>query len=140
MAQDNPYLKSVAINALGGVMTLITLDILCSKVVVMEDPAYLEGAQQGLTGWRIDTNPPQPAIVAPAVGATPAQASPAYQFTWLPNPDGQQGPAFEPIVFGGDAGRVHGGEGNYVGAQGTVILMLTTNSNNPSAVLVEQWP
>jgi hypothetical protein len=138
MAQDNPRVISIPINAKGGAMTAIALTIGCSKATVIEDPAYNNGVQQGLTGFRIDTNPPQPAVPIPAIGAIPPLADPQYQFTWLPNSNGQSGPAYEPIVFGGDAGRVHGGLGGYVGGQGTVILLVTSNGPNPSGVLLEQ--
>jgi hypothetical protein len=140
MGQTNPRVRSYPINAKGGLMTNIPLTMGCSKVTVIEDPAYNNGAAQGLQGYYIDTQPPQPAIPIEPGGAAPPQADPQYLFTWLPNTAGQTGRAYEPIMFGGsEAGRVHGAFGNTVGAQGTVILQLTTNSANPGGVLVEEW-
>lgn len=140
MAQTNPKRTNIAINAAGGAMTNIPLTILASKVKVMEDPALNGGNQQGLLGFIIDTQWPQPAVpILPGMNIPPL-ASPQALQTWLPNNNGQVGEAFEPIIFGGDEGRVHGGEGNYVGAQGTVILQLTTNSNLAGGVILIEWP
>jgi hypothetical protein len=142
MANSDPRRKSIPINAKGGAWTPIPLTITASKVEVMEDPAYNNGAFQGLTGYFVDTQPPQPAGVnAPApAGPTPPAAIPNYQFTWLPNDQGQEGAAYQPIKFGGgEGGRVHGAFAEYPGAQGTVILWLTTNSQNAGGVLLEEW-
>ena len=143
MATFNPKVTKIAINASGGLWTPIPLTIMASKVRVHEDPAYNGGVFQGLTGYFVDTQPPQPAAVASPwnpVDGVPPGASPAAQFTWLPNNNGQEGPAYEPISFGGsEGGRVHGGDGDYVGAQGTVVLWLTTNSENAGGVLLEEW-
>jgi hypothetical protein len=130
MTQVNPKVSNIALNAKGGALTNITLTIMASKVEVIEDPNFNGGVQQGLTGFYIDTQPPQSTLIP----------SPAQQQTWLPANNGQTGHAYEPIIFGGTDGRVHGGEGNYVGAQGTVILQLTTNSENPGGVLLVEWP
>ena len=144
MAPINPKVTSIAINAKGGLWIPVPLTIMASKVTVEEDPAYNNGVFQGLLGYYVDTQPPQPATVgAPwnPVNGVPPAASPNYQFTWLPNNAGQTGRAYEPIMFGGgEGGRVHGGLGDYVGANGTVILWLTTNSVNPSGILLEEWP
>jgi hypothetical protein len=139
MAEVNPKRTNVAINAKGGAMTNITLTIMASKVTVIEDPSYNGGVQQGLTGYYIDT---QPAVGTPPTqppGVVPPQASPPNLQVWLPNSNGQQGSTYEPIIFGGDAGRVHGAYGNYVGANGTVILQLTTNSENAGGIILEEW-
>jgi hypothetical protein len=140
MTAVNPKITNIPINALGGAMTNITLTIMASKVTVIEDPAYNNGAPQGLTGYYIDTQPPQPPIPIEPGGAAPPEASPANLQVWLPGSNGQTGRAFQPIIFGGTDGRVHGGEGNYVGAKGTVILQLTTNSANPGGIILEEWP
>ncbi len=134
MAQTNPKVTPIPINAKGGAFTDIVLTIMCSKVRVSEDPAYNDGALQGLTGYMYDT---QPGLAA--AGVEPP-VSPNYQFVWLPNDSGQEGPGFEPISFGGsEGGRVHGAFGDYVGAQGTFLLKLTTNSANAGGVLLEEW-
>ena len=140
MTAVNPKVTSIPINAAGGLMTNITLTIMASKVEVMEDPAYNGGVPQGLQGYMIDTQPPQPTIPIELGGAAPPQASPDYLFTWLPNNNGQQGRAYQPIIFGGSDGRVHGGEGNYVGGEGTVVLQLTTASETSGGVLLVEWP
>jgi hypothetical protein len=140
MASSNPLILNVAINAKGALMTNIILSILCSKVTVIEDPSYNGGQMQGLTGYYIDPNPPQEAVPI-ELGVAPPNASPQNLQVWLPNSEGQRGRAYEPIEFGGsEGGRVHGGEGNYVGGTGTVILQLTTNSVNAGGVIVEMWP
>lgn len=139
VTQINPKTTRIPINAKGGVMTNITLTIGASKVEVMEDPFYNGGVPQGLTGYYIDN---QPAVGTPPIkpdGSAPPQASPADLQVWLPNDAGQVGRAYEPIIFGGDAGRVHGAFGEYVGAQGTVILQLTTNSVTAGGVLLVEW-
>jgi len=127
---DNPKVTSIPIPAAGGVPVAITLTIMASKVTVQEDPAYNTGAGQGLQGYYVDTQPPQ---------ANPPVPSPATLFVWLANTAGQIGRAYQPIIFGGADGRVHVALGKYVGAEGTVILLLTSKSANPSAVLLEEW-
>ena len=124
----NPKVTSIPINALGAGFTPIVMTIMASKVRVMEDPSYNNGAPQGLTGYYADT---QPATGNPQTGTLQV---------WLPNNQGQIGPAYQPISFGGgEGGRVEGGQGDYVGADGTVILYLTTNTQLASAVLLEEW-
>jgi hypothetical protein len=140
MAQINPKTTNIAINAKGVAMTNIALTILASKVEVMEDPALNGGVPQGLTGYYIDNQPPQPTIPIVAGGGAPPQASPANLQVWLPPTNGQNGRAYQPIIFGGDAGRVRGGEGDYVGAQGTVVLQLTSNSPLASGIILTEWP
>ena len=125
--QNNPKVTNIALPAKGGVPVAITLTKVDSKVTVMEDPSLNNGVAQGLTGYYTDT---QPGTGFPNSG--PLQV-------WLPNTAGQQGRAYQPIIFGGSDGRVHGGEGNYVGADGTVILRLTSNSATPTGILLEEW-
>jgi hypothetical protein len=140
MTAVNPKVTSIPINAQGGLMTNIALTIMASKVEVMEDPAYNNGILQGLQGYMIDT---QPGVSTPPIEnpqAAPPQASPSYLFTWLPNNNGQEGRAYEPIIFGGQDGRTHGAYSDFVGAQGTTILQLTTNGPNAGAVLLVEWP
>lgn len=136
----NPKITNIAINAKGAAMTNITLSIMASKVTITEDPSYNGGQLQGLTGYYIDPTPPQPTIPIEPAGIAPPQATPANLQVWLPNSNGQVGRNFEPIIFGGTDGRVHGGQGDYVGGTGTVILQLTTNSINAGGVIVEEWP
>jgi hypothetical protein len=128
--QTNPKVTNIAINAKGGAMTLIAGTIPASKVLVQEDPAYNAGVQQGLTGYILD----------PTSDPSAPTPTPAGIQVWLPNSAGQQGPAFEPIVFGGTDGRVHGGEGGYTGGEGTPYLNLTTNSATAGGVLLVEWP
>jgi len=141
MAAVNPKVTNIAINAQGGAMTNIVLTIMCSKVEVIEDPSYNGGVPQGLQGYYMDTQPglPSPAVIAP-IGQAPPAASPANLQTWLPNNNGQIGKAYEPIIFGGTDGRVHGAYSDFVGAQGTTILQLTTNSPDAGGVLLVEWP
>lgn len=129
MSQTNPKVTNIAIPAKGGAAVTIATTILVSKVQVMEDPTYNAGTAQGLTGYYLDPD---------SNHANPAKDNPNLQ-VWLPNTDGQEGQAYQPIVFGGADGRVHGGEGLYVGAQGTPLLALTTNSNNAGGVLLVEW-
>lgn len=126
MSQQNPKVTNIAVNAKGGVMTPITLTIMASHVQVIEDPQYNNGAQQGLQGYYAETEP----------GKGSAAVGPLQ--TWLPNSNGQIGKAFEPILFG-DETREAGGLGSYVGAQGTVVLLLTTNSANAGGVLLVEY-
>ena len=137
MGNSNPKVTVIAVNAVGGAMVNIALTMLASKVEVMEDPSQNNGALQGLTGYYIDTQPPQPTIPIELGGAAPPQASPSNLQVWLPNSQGQQGRAYEPIIFGGTDGRVHGGQGDYVGGQGTVILQLTSNGAATNVLLTE---
>lgn len=127
--QDNPKVTNIAINAAGGALVLIAGTILASKVMVMEDPAYNAGAQQGLQGYILDptSNPLNPA------------RSNANLQVWLPNGSGGSGWAYQPIIFGGTDGRVHGGEGRYTGAQGTPYLSLVSLGLAGGVLLVE-WP
>jgi hypothetical protein len=128
MANSNPRVIPIAINGSAGPLTDIVLTIMASKVRVQEDPSYNNGALQGLTGFFTDT---QPASGYPNVGP---------QKVWLQNDNGQEGPAYQPIDFGGgEGGRVHGGFGEYVGAQGTIILRLKMNGPNAGGILLEQW-
>ncbi len=140
MAAMNPKVTNIPIGAKGGPMKNIVLTIMASKVVISEDPSYNGGQLQGLTGYYIDTQPPQQVVPIEPGGAAPPNASPATLQVWLPNTNGQVGRAYEPIIFGGSDGRVHGGEGDYVGGTGTVILQLTTNSENAGGVIMEEWP
>lgn len=123
----NPKITRIALNAVGGGFTDIKLTIVASKVEVMEDPAVNDGAPQGLTGFYTDT---QPATGFPNVG---------NQENWLPQTAGQRGYAFQPIVFGGIDGRVDGGHGGYVGAQGTVVLRLSSLTVTTTTVILAEW-
>jgi hypothetical protein len=128
MTAVNPKISNIAINAQGGALTPIILTIMASKVEVMEDPSQNDGVMQGLTGYYTDT---QPGSGFPISG---------QQQVWLPNSNGQIGRAYEPIIFGGQDGRTHGAYSDFVGAQGTTILQLTTNGPNAGAVLLVEWP
>jgi len=128
MTETNPKVTVIALNAVGGALTDIVLTMMDSKVEIMEDPSVNDGAAQGLTGFYTDT---QPASSYPNQGP---------QQVWLPQTAGENGRAFQPIIFGGADGRVHGGLGGYVGAQGTVILRLKSNSNTATQVLLTEWP
>lgn len=130
MPQTNPKVTNIAINNKNGEGTVIATTILASKVQVMEDPALNAGVAQGLAGFYLDPN---------SSHAAPTKDNPNAQ-VWLPNSAGQQGQAYEPIIFGGADGRVHGGEGLYVGALGTPLLLLTTNSATAGGVLLVEWP
>ena len=143
MAQVNPKVTNIALSAKGGPWVVIQLTIAASKALVEEDPAYDSGTEQGLTGYILD---PQ-AVLSAAFLANPTPAAalaagylanPNLQ-VWLPNSAGQQGQAYEPITFGGSDGRVHGGEGGYVGGQGSGILLLTTNGS-AGGILLTEWP
>jgi hypothetical protein len=127
--QQVPKITNIPINAVGGALVLIAGTIMASKVEVMEDPAYNNGVQQGLTGFYMD---PDSNHAAPAVNPS----SPLQQI-WLPNATGGYGRAFEPIIFGGSDGRVHGGEGLYTSAAGTPLLLLTSNGAAGGIILVE---
>lgn len=140
MAASNPKVSNIAINNIAGLMTNIVLTIMASRVVIAEDPNFNGGQLQGLQGYYIDTNPPQEVTPIMPGGLAPPNASPANLQIWLPNTDGQLGPNFEPIIFGGsEAGRVHGGQGYVVGGTGMVILQLRTNSINAGGVLLYEW-
>lgn len=138
MANSNPKVTPYAINAKGGVMTNIVLTIMASKADVIEDPSLNAGVPQGLTGYYIDTQPPQ-GVIPVSAAQIPAKATPQAIQVWLPNNNGQLGVAYEPIILGGQDGRVHGGLGGEVGADGTVILQLTTNSATAGGVLLREW-
>jgi hypothetical protein len=139
MTQVNPKITNIAVPAQGGVPVNIVLTIMASKVEVMEDPTYNNGAGQGLQGYYIDTQPGV-TVAPPAAGTPPPQASPANQQVWLANNNGQTGRAYQPIIFGGQDGRVHGAHSNFVGAAGTVILQLTSNSELATGVILVEWP
>jgi hypothetical protein len=132
MPQVNPKRTYIAVNGNAGAFVLVKCTITCSKVRVQEDPNYNAGVAQGLKGYYLDPNSPNVAVNDPT--------DLNYQQTWLPNSAGQVGPAYQPIEFGGDAGRVHGGEGNYVGAQGTPLLSLISASANATGIILEEWP
>src|SRR5271157_4809379 len=136
MSAQRPKVTVIPINALGGNMTNITLTIMASKAVIVEDPTQNGGVPQGLTGYYIDTQPPQPAIPIMPVGTAPPQATPQNLQAWLPNSAGQQGPQYEPITLGGVDARIHGAFGEYVGAQGTVVLQLTSSTQNATNILL----
>ncbi len=82
MAQTNPKVTQIAINNDVGLMTNIALTMLCSKVEVIEDPSVNNGAQQGLQGYYIDNQPPQPPIPIQLGGAAPPHSglATAFQF------------------------------------------------------------
>ena len=110
--QTNPKTTNVAVNGSGGGWTLIQGTILTGKVEIQEDPELNAGVGQGLQGYYLDPN----AILSAAFIANPtlavAQAegylaNPNLQ-TWLPNTQGQMGRAYQPLIFGGADGRVHG--------------------------------
>lgn len=126
MSQLYPKITVIPLNALGGGFTPIILTIMASRFEVIEDPSVNNGVQQGLTGYYTDT---QPGSGFPEVGT---------QRTWLPNNNGQIGVAFEPIIS--ESRRVHGGEGDYVGAQGTIVLQLQSLTQNTTQVLLAEWP
>jgi hypothetical protein len=128
MPQTNPKVTNIALNAKGGAFTLIAGTKMSSKVEIMEDPATAGGDQQGLTGYIMDPNSK----------GNPTPSNPNIQ-VWLPNSAGQVGWAYEPIIFGGDSGRVHGAYGLYTGADGTPYLQLTTNSGAAGGILLVEW-
>jgi hypothetical protein len=132
MAQVNPKTTQVALNSDAGNYTDIALTMMASKVEVQEDPSLNSGTPQGLQGYYLDPDSPQ---AAPTVDA----AIPAKQ-VWLANSQGQVGRAYQPIIFGGADGRVHGGEGNYVGVKGTPLLRLRSNSGTATGILLVEWP
>ena len=154
MSQTNPKVTNIALNANGGPFAVILLTILASKAEVTEDPAYNAGVGQSLQGYYLD---PQVTLAAdflanPTLAAAQARgylANPNRQ-VWLPNNGGSgQAQSYEPITFGGSDGRVHGGEGGYVGAPGPGatpgswtggLLMLTMNSASAGGVLLTEWP
>lgn len=140
MTAVNPKITNIALNGSAGALINIALTIMASKVRVSEDPAQNNGAPQGLQGYIIDTQPPQQAIPIEPGGGPPPEATPQNLQMWLPNTAGQNGPGFQPIVRGGESGRVHGGEGDYVGAQGTVILQLKSASATATGIILEEWP
>lgn len=139
MATLNPRVTQIAINANTGLMTNIPLTMMASKVLVMEDPSVNNGVPQGLQGYYIDTQPPQPTIPVENPVAPPPQATPQALQVWLPQTSGQQGPAYQPIILGGQDGRVHGGEGEYVGAEYTVVLQLQSYTETATQVLLYEW-
>lgn len=144
MSQTNPKVTNIAIAAKAGAWTLIIGTILAGKVQVIEDPATNAGTQQGLTGYYLDPNATLSAafLANPTLAVARANgylANPNIQ-VWLPNGQGQSGQAFEPIIFGGADGRMHGELGGYSSAQGTGILMLTTNSGTAGGVLLVEYP
>lgn len=132
MSQTNPKTTQITLNGSGGAYVDIKTTIPCSKVEVQEDPTKNAGTAQGLQGYYLD---PDSNHAAPAVDP----AIPGQQ-VWLPNSAGQLGRAYQPIIFGGSDGRVHGGEGNYVGAQGTPLLRLRSNSATATGILLVEWP
>lgn len=136
--ESNPKVTAIAVNGNAGPFTAITLTMMASKVRVQEDPAVNNGAAQGLTGFLADTQPG--ATGTNPNGGTSTFPSQGTQRTWLANANGQEGPAYQPICFGGsEGGRVRGGQGDYVGADGTVILYLTSASATATQVLLEEW-
>jgi len=128
MPQSNPKVTNIPINAAGGALTLIATTIMCSKVEVQEDPNF--GAAVGLRGYYMDPE---------SNHANPARDNPTEQ-TWLANTAGENGKAYQPIIFGGSDGRVHGAYGNYVGAQGTPLLELVSVGATATGVLLVEWP
>lgn len=123
----NPKVTAIALNGSAGLFTDIPLTIMASKVEVMEDPSVNSGAAQGLTGFYTDT---QPASGFPNQGT---------QQVWPAQTAGQRGSAFQPIVLGGRDGRVEGGHGDYVGAQGTIVLRLKSFSPTATQILLSEW-
>jgi hypothetical protein len=134
MPQTNPKVTNIAINNNAGAFTVIKGTMQASKVLVMEDPSLNAGVAQGLQGYYLDPNS-NPANPTRDLGGNNA----AVQQTWLPNSAGQTGPAYEPIIFGGPDGRVHGAYGEYTSAQGTPLLQLRTNSATAGGVLLVEW-
>lgn len=126
MSSVNPKVTAIALPV--GVFTAIVMTITASKVQITEDPAQNNGAPQGLTGYLTDT---QPATGNPNVGE---------QMVWLANTAGQRGFGFQPIELGGADGRVMGPEGEFVGAQGTIVARLQPNGPNATGVLLVEWP
>jgi hypothetical protein len=106
--------------------------ITASKIEIQEDPSKNAGTPQGLQGYYLDPDSPHNApTVDPNI--------PGQQI-WLANTAGQLGRAYQPIIFGGSDGRVHGGEGNYAGAKGTPLLRLRSNSGTATGILLVEWP
>ena len=128
--QNLPRVTNVAVPASGAAPVLIKLSMLASKVEVTEDPSYNAGVAQGLKGYYMD--PTAPASV-------PAMSNPNLQ-VWLPNTAGQRGQGFQPIVFGGEDARVHGGKGDYVGGQNSAVLQVTSATATATGVIVTEWP
>lgn len=130
MPQTNPKVTNIALNGDAGAYTVISTTIMASKVEIQEDPSLNAGVAQGLQGYYLDpnSNPANPSVDPAAPGAQ----------VWLPNTAGQNGRAYQPIIFGGDAGRVHGAEGNYVGQ--APLLKLRSNSATATGILLVEWP
>lgn len=131
MGQVNPKTTKVALEATGGAYTDIVLTIPCSKAEIQEDPALNAGVAQGLQGYYLDPDSKGAPVPDPANDTVN---------NWLPNTAGQNGRAFQPIIFGGVDGRVDGGKGNYVGAQGTPLLRLKSLTANATGVILVEWP
>lgn len=144
MPQTNPKVTNIAVPAKGNGFALIAGTILSGKAQVMEDPAYNNGAQQGLYGYYLDPTAILSAafIAAPTLAAARANgylANPNAQ-VWLPNGAGAQGQGYEPITFGGADGRVHGAYGGYAAAQNQGLLLLSSNSATAGGILLTEWP
>jgi hypothetical protein len=132
MPQVNPKTTKVALNGSGGAYVDIALTILASKAEIQEDPNLNAGTAQGLTGFYLD---PDSSHAAPAVDPANDTVN-----QWLPNTTGQNGRAYQPIIFGGMDGRVDGGKGNYVGAAGTPLLRIRSSSATATGILLVEWP
>lgn len=145
MPQTNPKTTNVAVPAAGApTWALIACTLPNGKTEVIEDPNFNAGQQQGLQGYYLDPN----ATLSPAFLANPTPqaaqlagylANPNLQ-VFLPNGGGGTGRAYQPVIFGGDAGRVHGGFGGTVGAQGTGLLLLQMYAGLAGGVLLTEWP
>lgn len=128
--QTNPKVTNIVLNGSAGAYITISTTIMASKVEIQEDPSLNNGVAQGLQGFYLDpnSNPANPSLDESAPGAQ----------VWLANSAGQQGRAYQPILFGGADGRVHGGLGNYVGQ--APLLKLRSNSATPTGILLVEWP
>lgn len=132
MPQMNPKTTAIAVPAKGAAnFALIAMTIMAGTVEIIEDPSVNAGVAQGLTGFYMDPDSKGNPQVDPNL--------PTSQ-VWLPNSAGQTGRAYQPIRFGGEYGRVHGAFGNTVGADGTPLLKLQSNSATPTQVLLVEWP
>lgn len=135
MPQINPKVTNIAVPVTGADPVIIVGTMMASKVEIQEDPALNAGTAQGLAGYYMD---PDSNHAAPARDLG-GNAAPVKQ-NWLANTQGQIGQAYQPIVFGGADGRVHGAFGNYTSAPGTPLLSLNSLTATATGILLVEWP
>lgn len=143
----NPKVTNIAVPALNGGFAAVLLTLAATaRASIQEDPNYNAGAPQGLVGYYVDPLIATKAVMDGMAGYTAAQVLAALIALGALKPNAVQkwlgtpgiGQAYQPVELG-DWLRVHEGRGEYLGAAGQCVLLVTSATANATGILLTEW-